>query len=163
MLRIKRGFSLVEILVVIGIIGVLATLGVVVLGGARNKARDAKRMNDLNQLGRFLTFGCVMPAAGAGEYDLNQLLEEYRNKYPQYANQIPGNIKDPKTGTEENSNYKYIVDDNNRCVLYANLENEEQAVSLSGISSPTVGGGKGIFAAETAGWNGSKKYFQISN
>jgi hypothetical protein len=120
-------------------------------------------MNDLNQIGRFLTFGCLMPDGGPGEYDLNQLIGEYRAKYPQYANQIPSNFKDPKTGTDENSNYKYLVTENNQCVLYANLENESQAVTLPGIFMPTPGGGKGVFGAPTTGPNGSKKYFQISN
>lgn len=163
MLKNKKGFTLIEILVVLAIVGALATLGIVALGGARNKARDAKRMNDLNQIGRFLTFGCLMPDGGAGEYDLNQLVDEYRAKYPQYANQIPSNFRDPKTGDEEKSNYKYIVTENKQCVLYANLENENQAITLPGIFMPTPGAGKGIFEATTAGPNGSRRYFQISN
>ncbi len=68
--RYKSGFSLIEILVVIAIIGVLSTLGVVYLRGTVVKARDTKRMSDINQIGRFLSFGCLMPDGGAGEYDL---------------------------------------------------------------------------------------------
>lgn len=163
MIKNKNGFTLIELLVVIGIISVLATLGMLAFGGARNKARDAKRMNDLNQIGRFLTFGCLMPEGGAGEYDLNQLIAEYKVKYPQYASQIPSNLKDPKTGTESNSNYKYIINENNQCVLYANLENEAEPVTLPNLSAPTAGGGKGIFEGTVSGVNGTKKYFQISN
>jgi len=91
------------------------------------------------------------------------LIVEYKSQYPQYANLVPKNIRDPKTGTDSVSNYKYIVSTDNKCVLYANLENEKQEVTLPGISEPTPGGGKGIFAAPTTGWNGSNKYFQVSN
>lgn len=159
----QRGFSLVELLVVIAIIGVLATLGFVFFGGARDKARDAKRLNDLNQIGRFLAFGCPVPDGGAGEYDLNDLIAEFKAKYPQHASRIPDDIKDPKTGTDTVANYWYIVDDDGKCVLYGNLENDEERTTMPAASAPVPGGGKGVFEAATPGWNGGRKYFQVSN
>lgn len=161
--KYQPGFSLLEILVVIAIIAVLTTISLIVFSGARAKAGDAKRMNDLNQVGRFLSFGCLTPDRGTGEYDLNELIEEFKVKYPQYEKYIPSNLRDPKTGTDIVSNYKYMVDENEKCVLYANLENEEAAVSLPTISAPTPGGGNGVFKAAAVGPNGSRKYFQISN
>ncbi|PIR14067.1 hypothetical protein COV49_00105 [Candidatus Falkowbacteria bacterium CG11_big_fil_rev_8_21_14_0_20_39_10] len=160
---IFTGFTLVELLVAMAIIGVLATLAFVYLGGATAKARDAKRTNDLNQIGRFFGFGCLMPAAGPGEYDLNELIEEYKAKYPQYASSLPKNIRDPKTGTDTESNYKYIVTAFNKCVLYANLEDGRAKVSLPDITEAAPGAGKGIYQADEAGWNNSDKYFQVSN
>ncbi len=46
----KKGFTLVELLVTIGIIGILATVTVVSVGGARGKARDSKRLSDIKQM-----------------------------------------------------------------------------------------------------------------
>lgn len=46
----NKGFTLVELLVVISIIGLLSTLAVVSLSAARNRARDAKRLADMSSI-----------------------------------------------------------------------------------------------------------------
>jgi len=160
----KNGFSLIEILIVVGILGLISTLLITALGSTRIKARDTKRKSDLNQIGRFLTLSCFLPETGGGDYDLSQIVTGIISRYPQYAQYVPKNIKDPKTGTDTETRYHYLVtSDGQACALYANLENDEEKVTLTNINLPTAHGGTGIFQTSAVGWNGSNKYFQISN
>ncbi len=159
----RRGFTLIEILVVVAIIGVLASVLFLAFGGAKDKARDAQRKAEVSQYGRFLTLGCYTPEAGPGEYDLMQIASELQSKYPQYAQMLERVPTDPKTGSAAQSGFKYLVAAGSKCVLYANLESESEPVTLPAIATPTPGGGTGVFQAVSAGPNGSNRYFQVSN
>lgn len=162
--RKNNGFTLVELLVVIAIIGVIASIVIVNLFPVTKKARDTKRKADLAQIGRFLSLSCFLPSGGAGEYDLYDLVDQLKAKYPQITGVINKAPKDPVKGTATESYYKYIVtDDGKRCALYANLENTDEPVTLKNVTQPTAGGGTGVLDGNASGWNSTKKYFQISN
>ncbi len=46
----KKGFTLIEILIVVAIIALLATIVLVGVGSFRSKGRDARRISDLNNV-----------------------------------------------------------------------------------------------------------------
>lgn len=49
-MRRNKGFTLIELLVVITVIGMLSSMVLVSMGGARAKARDSRRLQDLDTL-----------------------------------------------------------------------------------------------------------------
>lgn len=159
----KQNFTLIETLIVIAIIAIIASAILVSLFGVRGKARDARRKTEISQIGRFLTMTCYLPEGGEGEYDLISLAQEMLAKNPQYSKFLSQVPKDPKTGTETESKYVYIVNvDGSKCALYANLENPDEKTTLT-ITLPTPGGGTGILKANSPGWNDTPLYFQYSN
>ncbi len=89
----SKGFTLIELMVVIAIIGILATTITVSLNSARLKARDARRVMDTRQLQLALQF--YYDSHGRYPADLSDLTPAFLSVPP----------KDPD-GT---SDYQYCV------------------------------------------------------
>lgn len=171
MVRIRkgRGFSMVELLVVVAILGILATVVSVAVIPLRKKGRDVKRKSEIAQIGRFFSGSgtCFVPEAGDGVYDLADLFDEVVAKNPQVAKMIKKAPQDPASESEDESLYMYeVTDGGKKCVLYANLEYDKYSddeVTLKTLTEPTPGGGNGILQASEKGWNGTGLYVQASN
>ncbi|MEK7546319.1 MAG: prepilin-type N-terminal cleavage/methylation domain-containing protein [Patescibacteria group bacterium] len=159
----RKAFTLVELLVSVGIIAVLATVVTVAVLPARRRARDTARVAEMNQMGRFLlAISCYEPKAGPGDYDLQALFEDLASVNPsvtQYMKEAP---RDPKGGTQTASGYRYAYTATGKCALYANLEDAGGRVTLDGVTAPTPGGGSGTLRASAPGPNGGELYYQIA-
>lgn len=117
----QKGFTIIELLVVIVIIGILVALALPQLFSAQARGRDTDRKNDLK--------------------NISQQLETYyndNNEYPALvADLIPDYLEaeptDPKnTGTYV---YTYTVDptDAQTYTLTADLENDNDSAAVGGI------------------------------
>jgi len=84
----KKGFTLIEMLIVIVIIGILASALIPRLNNMQARARDAARKADLNQLGTAITayFTDFGQYPGTGAHDINEFAAKLA---PSYLSSIP--------------------------------------------------------------------------
>ncbi len=129
--NVKSGFTLVELLIVISIIGVLTTLLMANFIGVRQRARDAQRKSDLRQVqSAFELF-----RADQGSYP--QLLPNCSTsiKSPDcststYMKSVP---KDPRGSSYYNSGNYYFLSNGTTYTIGACLENpsDSQGCTIS--------------------------------
>lgn len=159
----RKGYSLVETLVVIATIALLVSGAAAALNNVRKKARDVRRKADLNQVGRLLAATeCYLPTTGPGDYDLAGVAADYLASHPDYAQYASALPRDPKSGNAAATNYRYQVTGGGHCVIYANLEGENEPITLPALSAPAPAAGTGALQAAADGPNGTKIYYQIS-
>jgi prepilin-type N-terminal cleavage/methylation domain-containing protein len=72
-MKVRKGFTLIEILVVIGIIGIVAAIAIVSLGHLKAKSRDTQRISDVRSIIQALS-----------------LYETNHNVYPVYDGYLTG-------------------------------------------------------------------------
>ena len=110
----KKSFTLVELLVVVAIISILASALMVGLGGARKKARDARRISDLRTVQSSLE---VYYVQNNDTYPKVDGWDKLENALASITSQLP---KDPLSG---GSSYDYTYcDGGQRYVMQAHLE-----------------------------------------
>lgn len=108
----KFGFTLVEILVVLSIIGVLAGLLLTNFVGVRGRAADAKRKSDLRQLKTALRLYYndfqSYPAdtqsqgiAGCGEEGITECTNAFETTNDEYMKQLPAEFSYYSNGIDE--------------------------------------------------------------
>lgn len=108
----SRGFSLIELMVVITIIGILSAIVYANFGAGNEKTRDAKRQGDLRILQTAITqykqeFGRY-PAAGADNNGDGFSSEDEDTNYivgltPKYMSRLPN---DPNRGSQPGFSYR---------------------------------------------------------
>lgn len=103
----RRGFTLVELMVVVGIIGVLSSVIFVATNSAREQTRDNERQSDLAQIKLALRLELE---AGTNLYNSNTVYDicsSCSNAANTAVQTYVGNVEDPRHGTT----YYYYYDD----------------------------------------------------
>ena len=159
-LKLKRGFTLVELLVVMSIIGVLASLGVGSFRSAQARGRDAQRKSDLKQISHSLELyygdygqypaavstsligGCPSTTSsscawGTGSFTDNKTV---------YFKVLPA---DPIT--QQNYYYRIVPASNNqKYQIFAYLEGTNDPDKMTGLPIYSCGTGKNCNFAVTS-------------
>lgn len=177
MSRARSGFTLIEILVVIAIIGIILSILTVNFNEARKKSRDKARQSDLKSLqlaietykaqnnGLYPQAGCsaggnvwVTPGQVSGGFDVS-CPEYVMGLVPDYIAALP---TDPSMENETGKGFMYRTDNTrstykvmvNRSVetdLITSFDNEFSRCPYVTSSCPTVAANANVYAVYSVG------------
>lgn len=93
----QSGFTIVELLIVIVVIGILAAITIVAFNGVQQKGRDAKRSNDISYIKKLLEMykadNSTYPAVCAGGDNSGCTITTLASALvPTYAQSIPQDV-----------------------------------------------------------------------
>lgn len=125
--KISKGFTLVELLVVITIMVILATIGVTVFSSAQGNARDGKRVAEVNAIAKSIETS----------KDMTVTVPYYKYNATQFSNDFPRGVP-----TDPNSALSYCVSIN-----IASTVPPANATTNASSGCPT--GGPGALASAT--------------
>lgn len=145
MMKTNKGFTLLELLVVIGIIGILVGIGTIAYSSAQQRARDSRRRGDVEAVGKALeqyyaaNFSYPLDSSCAG-----------------YETYLAGSSPvDPKTGAS------YITDGDCDLTGDAFCICSELEVEETGNAYVKAGGNQ--TACVWDGGSGTKDYYCVQN
>lgn len=154
----KKGFTLVELLTVVAIIGILATIITLNLTEAQKKSRDAKRKSDLTQIASALETYKADNKIYIETATFTDIATSLASLLPNYIASIP---VDPRPDTD--SAYLYQSDKNQFKVIatapegLSGVTDDTEARRVAGeFYDPAVGNNLSQFqissSAVAAGW-----------
>lgn len=120
----QKGFTLIELLIVIAIIGILAAVILIALAGARQRARDAARKSDVNNIRTAVEVFATDDPDGSYPSPLSELVTGTNPS--EYIQEGPAGLVDP-----QGANYKYsVTTDLDSYCIGAALERDEDPDAL---------------------------------
>ena len=104
----KKGFTIVELLVAIVVIGILVAITIVSYGAIQQRARDSERSSDVTQikiaLDKYYAEKSTYPIVCGGPYAC--VAGQLTNELAPYLKAVP---HDPKHALNSSSDYQYVA------------------------------------------------------
>ena len=149
----KAGFTIVELLIVIVIIAILATITIVAYNGIQQQARDAQRTRDIGEIVKAIQRWSIetgqdfssMPAGhlsvpAQGWYDVVYTGSSVKS-YLVNSGYLPNALNDPINNKTGSVKYAYMIvectsSDNKTRILLANMETTQTQTVAQQLGSP---------------------------